>query len=142
MRWVLFLSNRLQTAGDAYFQEISAKQWYLLCYVDGFRENPPTLTQLAAEMGTSHQNTKQMAVKLERKGYLRLLPDADDRRKTRVCVTEEGQKLFQKYQEGQNWYIDELFQNVSPEQEQAALETLELLVQKAQITIVQKSKNC
>lgn len=128
LRAVLKLANQLQTNGDLLYEEFSAKQWYLLCYVDGFGERPPTLTELAAEMGTSHQNTKQMVSKLVRKGFLRLEQDASDRRKTRVCLTEQVQPFWDRYLNIQDGYVRQLCAGIPPDELAVSLSTLERLI--------------
>ena len=124
LRQVLLLSNRIQTYGDTFYSEFSAKQWYLLLYVDRFGECPPTLNELAAEMGTSHQNARQMVARLEKKGFLSLSPDPDDRRKTRIHLTQQCAPLWEKYHEVQEQYIQELFQGIPPNRQREALEVL------------------
>ena len=47
-------------------------------------EAPPTLGELADALGCSHQNTKQLALKLAAKRYVRLVRDEADARRTRV----------------------------------------------------------
>lgn len=125
LRSITELSNKLQICGDALYQEMSSKQYYVLCYVDDFYPELPTLGQLADAMGTSHQNTRQLVGKLEKKGYLTLHADADDRRKTRVSLTAKCAGLWEKYQTVQNRYTDSLFEDFSKEELSAMLNNLE-----------------
>ncbi|MCS4517459.1 hypothetical protein JTS93_20945 [Clostridium botulinum] len=37
--------------------------------INEFFKEPPTLSELALEIGTSHQNAKQIAIKLEEKDF-------------------------------------------------------------------------
>lgn len=133
LRYITELSNQLQTQGDALYQEMSSKQYYLLCYVDDFSPECPTLGQLADAMGTSHQNTRQLVRKLEQKGYVTLLPDADDRRKTRVSLTEKSAGLWEKYQAVQNRYTNSLFEDFSQEELSAMLSNLEKVLHRIKL---------
>ena len=63
--------NRLQATGDAFYQEITCKQFFLIICLELFGENAPTIRELAEVMGSSHQNVKQIADKLERSGFIR-----------------------------------------------------------------------
>lgn len=49
----------------------------------------PALTEAAAALGTTHQNTAQLVAALERKGMLRTEPDPADKRR-RLVPTEAG----------------------------------------------------
>lgn len=69
---VFILQNRLQTACEKIQTDISMKQWLLLAMVD-FNTGQNTLTSIAELMGCSRQNIKQLAVSLEKKGYIDLI---------------------------------------------------------------------
>ena len=57
-------SNRLQSIGDRFNEEITSKQWFLLAALNTF-EYAPTFNELSSLMGSSHQNVKQIALKLQ-----------------------------------------------------------------------------
>lgn len=123
------VSNRIQTKGDAQFQECSTKQWYLLCYVAGFQPKSPTLNELATNMGTSHQNTRQMVKRLEERGFLRTMADETDRRKLRICLTEKTELLWQKYQSISDSFVKRLFLDCTVEELERARVALEKMNQ-------------
>ncbi len=54
----------------------------------------PMLGEAAEAMATSHQNAKQIAAALERKGMLRIVKDANDARARRLEVTDLGIKAW------------------------------------------------
>lgn len=67
---------------------LTAKQWLLLAVLSqGFRGRTPSLTEAADRYGTSRQNVKQIALGLQERGYLRLVPDPEDGRATRLALT-------------------------------------------------------
>jgi DNA-binding MarR family transcriptional regulator len=69
---------------------LTSRQWLLLAVLDRwFRGRSPSLTEAAARYGSSRQNVKQLALGLERRGYLRLVLDSGDRRTTRLVVTDK-----------------------------------------------------
>ena len=79
--------NRYQAAADAFFKEITWKQFFAVICINLCKE-PPTLNELSDVMGSSHQNVKQILLKLEKKGFVEFVPDEKDRRKQRVHVTQ------------------------------------------------------
>lgn len=121
------LDNLIQQMGDAFYEEISAKQWYVLCHIASFGEEAPTLNQLSEGMRCSHQNIKQMALKLERKGYVSINTDPHDRRKRRVALTEHYTELWKKYAQRQEQFLRTVFAQISPEELEVAQRTLEQL---------------
>ena len=54
-------------------------------------EKPPTLQAAADALGTSHQNAKQIAVKLQEKNYLKIEKDKSDSRSLRLIPTRKYQ---------------------------------------------------
>ena len=61
--------NRFQAMADRLIGEISWKQFFTIICIQLCKESP-TLQQLADVMGTSHQNCKQLLLKLEKKGFV------------------------------------------------------------------------
>ena len=70
---IFILSNRMDTLLQREFNRfnITTKQWFLSVIIDNLFDNPPTMKEAAKEMGCSHQNVKQVALKLEQKGCSR-----------------------------------------------------------------------
>ena len=98
---IFMVSNKLQTIGDAFFKEVSAKQWFVLLALMILGEQPPTLTELSEMVGSSHQNVKQLVLKLEQKGYVELMKDEEDARRLRIKTTAKCFELDKAY-EGKN----------------------------------------
>jgi len=67
---IFVLQNRLQTACERIQTEITMKQWLLLA-MTGACADRPSLTNVGNLMGCSRQNTKKLALALERKGLLK-----------------------------------------------------------------------
>ena len=76
---LLAMGNRLQAAGDRFYDEITTKQWFVLAVLETFSA-PPTLGELARGVGSSHQNVKQLVLKLQQKGYVALAQDGREAR--------------------------------------------------------------
>lgn len=64
---IFILANRMDTLLQREFEkfDITTKQWFLSIIIDNLFDNPSTIKEAAKEMGGSHQNVKQVALKLE-----------------------------------------------------------------------------
>ena len=111
-------ANRLDTMMERNFAEfgVTTKQWFLSIVVDRLFEDPPTMKQAAYAMGSSHQNIKQLALKLSKKGLLRLDKDEQDARLTRLSLTPEGQQLWQRVRLQRDPFQEKLFEGISSEE--------------------------
>lgn len=118
------LGNKLQVIGDSFYEEITTKQWFVLLMLEVFGDNTPTLNELSQAMGSSHQNTKQLVLKLEKKGYLETYTDAKDKRKIRIRVTPSYDELVKKYSIKQQEFMKLLFREIEKEDIKIALKTL------------------
>lgn len=94
---LFLLTTRLETMGNGpdYLGELTTKQWFLMLNLLQFFDRPPSIGELAGQMGTSHQNVKAIAVNLEKKGFVRLMRDEKDARVLRVCPDEKCGTYFQ-----------------------------------------------
>jgi DNA-binding MarR family transcriptional regulator len=106
------LGNKLQAVGDSFYDEITSKQWLILIMLEVFGENHPTLNELADAMGSSHQNTKQIILKLETKGYVELYADKKDKRKMRIRRTAKIDDLAQKYKDNEEKFMKKLYRGI------------------------------
>lgn len=63
-------------------------------------------------MGSSHQNVKQILLKLEREGYVEFVADASDRRKQRILATQKAEEFSEKYAHASDVFVKKLFQDI------------------------------
>lgn len=54
----------------------------------------PTISEVAAVMSTSHQNVKQIALGLARRGFMRIVTDEHDSRVRRLVVTSKSDRFW------------------------------------------------
>lgn len=116
-------ANRLQTKGDSFFGEISWKQCFLLICLD-MLDQPPTIRELAELAGSSHQNVKQLLVRLEKGGYVTVTGDERDRRKQRVSMTKKARAFQQRYDAPSQKFMAQLFDGVEQTQLENAVALL------------------
>lgn len=112
------LSNKMQVVIDQAFAsyDITTKQWLLAAVIDEFFDTPPTVTQVAEAMGCSHQNVKQIALKLQKNGFLKMKKDEHDRRIMRLRLTEKNYSFWSERQEDDRRNISEIFKGLTDEE--------------------------
>ena len=108
--------NRLQTAGDAFYEEITCKQFFLLACMNLFNDTAPTANDLAKVMGCSRQNVKEILTSLEKKELVSLVPCETDKRKRIVVLTEKAEKLAAKYREKETEFLTRLYDGVTDQE--------------------------
>lgn len=87
--------NRFQAMADNIMKEISWKQFFAIVCINMCKE-PPTLRELSEVLGSSHQNVKQILLKLEKKGFVSFITDPDDKRKQRILVTDSCRDFLEE----------------------------------------------
>ena len=115
--------NRYQAKADGFYQEISWKQFFSIICISLCKE-PPSIKELSEIMGSSHQNVKQILLKLEKKGFVQIVVDDADRRKQRVLLTEKTMRFCEEHQEKADKIVGSIFQGVSNEQKQITIQTI------------------
>lgn len=110
---------------------ITVKQWLLLITITSLFAEPPTVKQVAGAMGTSHQNVKQIAVNLEKRGFLQLVKDANDARVTRLITTEACRAFGEETAEAGSAFMGEAFAGIDEADLRGARNTLFSLWQNA-----------
>jgi len=115
---IFLLSNKLQVIMDRDLAsyDLTAKQWFLTAIMEEFFNSPPSLSELAEAMGSTHQNVKQIALKLQNKDFLEIQKDEEDRRATRLKLTEKSYAFWEKRQEQSENFLTEFFEDLSEEE--------------------------
>ncbi len=122
-RLILFCSLRLRQMLDGRLRSagLTSRQGLLLTIVRG--NDRPTLGEVAAAMSTTHQNAKQIAASLVRKGMIRIVADPKDRRTRRLVATAAGRRGWQRRNAGDFAAIGSWFSTLS-RRDQKALRSL------------------
>ncbi len=112
------LANRVDTLLDRALQKfnVSSKQWFLSICVASLFDHNPSLKELAKESGSSHQNVKQVALKLQDKNLLELYKDPKDARTTRVKLSEYSFEFWKLSDQDSNEFMTQLFKDISNEE--------------------------
>ncbi len=112
---LLIISNKMNTLLEREFKEfnVTTKQWFLFDTINSLFDSPPTMKELASEMGSSHQNIKQVALKLQQKGLLKLEKDKKDARVTRLRLTEQSYDFWEKTDPKGTGFREKMFKEIN-----------------------------
>jgi len=89
-RWSYVIGRDL--AGD----QITTKQWLMMIVMASAFQNPPSMQEVADAMSTTHQNVKQLATRLEARGFLKIERDRENKRILRLKITNECLEYWNK----------------------------------------------
>lgn len=128
-RLLVAVSGRMRVLMDRQLADagLTTQQATLLTIVRNL-DPPPTQTDVATMMGTSHQNIRQIASALERKGLLETRTDDDDRRVRRMAATAATRPFFAERNERDYQAVQDWFSPLDPEQVGTLRELLERLM--------------
>lgn len=115
--------NRYQASADLFFKEVTWKQFFAIICINLCKDNP-TINELSDIMGSSHQNVKQILVKLEKKGFVQLVTDQNDKRKQRIFVTEQCNEFCKSNEKQSKEMVEQIFEGISTEQILGTIQTI------------------
>jgi DNA-binding MarR family transcriptional regulator len=95
-RLILNLAQRMRTSMDKRLRAdgLTTQQAALISIVDSL--GTPSLSDVSRWLGTTHQNARQIADALERKGFVRITADAEDARVRRLRTTERSRTYWRR----------------------------------------------
>lgn len=109
-RWRYFIEKELEPDG------ITAKQWLMLIVIGAGFRHAPSIQEVADAMSTTHQNVKQVAAAMERRGFMTLERDPENRRIIRLKVTPKCHHLFHSRDEHDKKAMLSMFENLTDEE--------------------------
>lgn len=115
--------NRFQAIADSTMKEISWKQFFAIICIDICKEKP-TVKELAEIIGSSHQNVKQILLKLEKKGFVSIKADESDKRKQRIELTDYCRDFCKANNDMTMEIMRKMFEGVTAEQLQITVQTI------------------
>jgi DNA-binding MarR family transcriptional regulator len=109
-RWGYIINKKFQK------DHITTKQWLMLIILGNVFSSPPSMQEVAKAMSTTHQNVKQLAIRLENRGLLKIARDPQNRRILRLKITEECQEFWKKRKTADIKSINDLFNGLNTEE--------------------------
>jgi DNA-binding MarR family transcriptional regulator len=123
-RLIVLVAQELRTLMDQLLRTdgLTTQQAALITVVDML--GIPSLSQAAAALGTTHQNARQLADALERKGFLRVSIDVTDARVRRLSTTAKSKSYWRDRSPADQQRVLDWFGDLTPAEAQALFELL------------------
>jgi len=98
------LSQRIEYITDSFLEkdQLTTKQLLTLIAIDHSFDHNPSLSEVADVLSTSHQNVKQIALNLKKRGFMRIVVDPNDRRRRLLQLTDTNE-IFWEMREQENY---------------------------------------
>ena len=116
--YFFLIAQRMQYVTDQVFQRdgLTTKQWLVSLAIEQGFEAPPSLSEVADLLSSSHQNIRQIANQLERKGFLEYFRDPDDRRVLRLKLTDKSKEYYDSKSDEHLGYVLDIFDGFNDEE--------------------------
>jgi DNA-binding MarR family transcriptional regulator len=116
--YLFLLSRRFEYITDQILKKdgLTTKQLLVLIAISRGFEEPPSVSQVASVLSTSHQNVKQIADQLEKRGFVRLVRDEKDRRRWLLTLTEQNQEYWESRDKEHSTAMLSLFKSLTPDE--------------------------
>lgn len=109
---IFLLANRLQALGDKMDENITVKQWFFIAMI-AMTNSRPSISEISKLIGTSRQNAKKMGLLLEKQGFISIENDIEDKRISRISLTNKCFKYFKSRESMEKDFIESLFDGFS-----------------------------
>ena len=131
----MLIANKMETQLERTLSkyDITAKQWFTLLVIVNAFETSPSIKDIAGEMSTSHQNIKQLTLKLEAKGLVMLEKDKRDQRVTKVIVTEKSHELFMIIEKDGFEFMSKFYKGIENDELRTGREVMEKIMENLNI---------
>lgn len=104
--WEHFLKTRTKS-------DVTFHQFLLLASIERYFPDPPRIIDVAEKMIMTHQSVKKLAKQLEKKGFLELQQDRDDKRAFRLVLTAYHDRYWENRNQEDDEQIELLFESMS-----------------------------
>ena len=98
------LTQRIEYISDSFLKKdnLTTKQLLTLIAIGNVFDSDPSVSEVAEVFSTSHQNVTQIALNLQKRGFVEIMKDPRDRRRRLLRLTEENEKFWES-RERQNY---------------------------------------
>ena len=124
-RLIVTVATHLRTRMDKRLATIglTTQQAAVLTYLEGER-SPAKLGAVAASLGTTHQNARQIVNALRDKGLVEVGVDPEDRRARRISTTDLVREVFAERNLDDHSEVNEWLSALSDEEQVQAVQLL------------------
>lgn len=103
--------NKIQNYGDKCMQGLTSRQYMAILAILHLPRAETTFINIARKLGTTKQNVSTMLNGLEKKGFVKTVPDERDKRSVNVIITELGMKMMAACSASGILLLEEIFHN-------------------------------
>jgi DNA-binding MarR family transcriptional regulator len=123
-RLIVVVAQELRTLMDQLLRAdgLTTQQAALITVIDLL--GTPSLSQAATALGTTHQNARQLADALERKGFLQISADQADARVRRLTTTAKSDRYWRDRSAADQQQVLDWFADLTPAEAQTLFELL------------------
>lgn len=89
-RWSYIISKELKE------DKITTKQWLMMIIIVNAFTHAPSMQEVADALSTTHQNVKQLAIRLETREFLKIERDQHNLRILRLKTTDKSREYWEK----------------------------------------------
>jgi DNA-binding MarR family transcriptional regulator len=126
MTW-FSVTNKLQVQGDKYLEDLTVRQMLAIPTIFHAPDGKATINHIARQLGTTKQNAKQIVDALEKKKYLKVTPNEQDKRAVNVTITQEGHRALRVCSERMDEFLADIFHDFATEDLERLCEFLKRL---------------
>ena len=134
-RLIVLVAQQLRTLMDQLLREdgLTTQQAALTSVVDAL--GAPSLSETAHALGTTHQNAKQIAAALERKGFLRIAADKRDARVRRLRTTAKSRRHWNRRSPDDQQQVLDWFEDLNADEAKTLFELLLRVERRARLAL-------
>jgi DNA-binding MarR family transcriptional regulator len=94
--YLFVLSQRIEYITDSFLKKdnLTTKQLLTLIAIGNAFDSDPSVSEVAEVLSTSHQNVTQIALNLQKRGFVEIVRDPDDRRKRLLKLTRANDEFW------------------------------------------------
>lgn len=115
--------NKYQAVAERFFKKITWKQFFAIICIN-LCPDSPTINKLSELMGSSHQNIKQILIKLEKINFVKIIQDSKDKRKQIVILTPECRVFCKENDVASQQIIMKIFANIDEDSLRTTIQTI------------------
>ena len=95
--YLFVLSQRLEYITDSFLKkdDLTTKQLLTLLAIGNAFDSAPSVSEVADVLSTSHQNVKQIALNLQKRGFVEIVRDPSDGRRRLLKLTDENDRFWE-----------------------------------------------
>lgn len=136
-RLIVVVAQELRTLMDQLLRAdgLTTQQAAMITVVEML--GTPSLSQAATALGTTHQNARQLADALERKGFLQISTDEADARVRRLSTTVKSDSYWRDRSAADQQYVLDWFSDLTPAEAQTLFQLLAKVEHRARAELSQ-----